>query len=121
MRIITGHVFFFNDTATTEIYTLSLHDALPIYPLFLWPQERIEPVVEAVAKLDVALTPREREFLRPEPERLLDELATPGLPHPRRREISTRLARLGDSRPGVGVVDDRPDVGGCEVPGDEPL
>src|SRR5437773_12192697 len=26
--------FFFNDTATTEIYTLSLHDALPIYNLF---------------------------------------------------------------------------------------
>src|SRR5256885_10283248 len=25
--------FFFNDTATTEIYTLSLHDALPIYHL----------------------------------------------------------------------------------------
>ena len=25
-----GGVFFFNDTATTEIYTLSLHDALPI-------------------------------------------------------------------------------------------
>src|SRR3712207_7523939 len=25
-------MFFFNDTATTEIYTLSLHDALPIYP-----------------------------------------------------------------------------------------
>src|SRR5256885_13248305 len=25
--------FFFNDTATTEIYTLSLHDALPIYQL----------------------------------------------------------------------------------------
>src|SRR3712207_8320651 len=24
-------VFFFNDTATTEIYTLSLHDALPIF------------------------------------------------------------------------------------------
>src|SRR3712207_9558337 len=30
--------FFFNDTATTEIYTLSLHDALPIYDgKFLWP------------------------------------------------------------------------------------
>ena len=27
-------VCFFNDTATTEIYTLSLHDALPIYPQF---------------------------------------------------------------------------------------
>src|SRR5258708_34875303 len=26
------HIFFFNDTATTEIYTLSLHDALPICP-----------------------------------------------------------------------------------------
>src|SRR2546430_13662196 len=26
----TGYFFFFNDTATTEIYTLSLHDALPI-------------------------------------------------------------------------------------------
>ena len=26
-----GVVFFFNDTATTEIYTLSLHDALPIF------------------------------------------------------------------------------------------
>src|SRR5258705_3421249 len=34
---MTHHVilyifFFFNDTATTEIYTLSLHDALPICP-----------------------------------------------------------------------------------------
>src|SRR5256885_14964445 len=27
---MTVLVFFFNDTATTEIYTLSLHDALPI-------------------------------------------------------------------------------------------
>src|SRR3712207_7383364 len=25
------YIFFFNDTATTEIYTLSLHDALPIF------------------------------------------------------------------------------------------
>src|SRR2546429_8201260 len=28
--IHSTNVFFFNDTATTEIYTLSLHDALPI-------------------------------------------------------------------------------------------
>src|SRR5437870_13848226 len=28
-------VFFFNDTTTTYIYTLSLHDALPIYKLVL--------------------------------------------------------------------------------------
>src|SRR2546427_6847579 len=43
--------FFFNDTATTEIYTLSLHDALPIYNSqggkehlqahrHTWPQQR---------------------------------------------------------------------------------
>src|SRR2546427_1285364 len=31
----TSSFFFFNDTATTEIYTLSLHDALPIY--WIWP------------------------------------------------------------------------------------
>src|SRR3990167_6897350 len=28
--------FFFNDAATTEIYTLSLHDALPICALTVW-------------------------------------------------------------------------------------
>src|SRR6266536_6125961 len=39
MRLTRWHLyihysvfFFFNDTATTEIYTLSLHDALPIHP-----------------------------------------------------------------------------------------
>src|SRR2546428_10295271 len=33
--------FFFNDTATTEIYTLSLHDALPIYqPKFVFAGDR---------------------------------------------------------------------------------
>src|SRR2546426_4789821 len=30
MRSLCFFFFFFNDTATTEIYTLSLHDALPI-------------------------------------------------------------------------------------------
>src|SRR5258707_15449798 len=31
LRLSLSLFFFFNDTATTEIYTLSLHDALPIY------------------------------------------------------------------------------------------
>src|SRR2546427_4691433 len=31
MTTLTYFFFFFNDTATTEIYTLSLHDALPIF------------------------------------------------------------------------------------------
>src|SRR3989442_8572671 len=30
MQLFVPRFFFFNDTATTEIYTLSLHDALPI-------------------------------------------------------------------------------------------
>src|ERR1039457_7421407 len=30
LSLLVFSVFFFNDTATTEIYTLSLHDALPI-------------------------------------------------------------------------------------------
>src|SRR3989442_15977353 len=34
--------FFFNDTATTEIYTLSLHDALPISPQFCY-GGRVQP------------------------------------------------------------------------------
>src|SRR6266404_3976522 len=29
--VFLQEIFFFNDTATTEIYTLSLHDALPIW------------------------------------------------------------------------------------------
>src|SRR5256885_3819523 len=36
--------FFFNDTATTEIYTLSLHDALPIYSAGSSHRARAAPV-----------------------------------------------------------------------------
>src|SRR2546422_7769572 len=36
--------FFFNDTATTEIYTLSLHDALPISP---FSTDTVEPLRDA--------------------------------------------------------------------------
>src|SRR5256712_13530828 len=47
-------VFFFNDTATTEIYTLSLHDALPISsPLRLEVcLDHPEPFVHAPGDLD---------------------------------------------------------------------
>src|SRR2546428_8620699 len=31
VEVYLFRIFFFNDTATTEIYTLSLHDALPIF------------------------------------------------------------------------------------------
>ena len=57
-------VFFFNDTATTEIYTLSLHDALPIsirlcfnlHVSFGKPLNRVTwlPAVEGTQKLSIA-------------------------------------------------------------------
>src|SRR3712207_7111039 len=44
--------FFFNDTATTEIYTLSLHDALPIYP----EADQFEAVKRAFGLIAMATT-----------------------------------------------------------------
>src|SRR3712207_7781840 len=49
--------FFLNDTATTEIYTLSLHDALPIYLLVdghrrLAPEPPVTEVVPVVGAED---------------------------------------------------------------------
>src|SRR2546422_8371899 len=49
--------FFFNDTATTEIYTLSLHDALPISWLVSWTSVRIGRPV-AARTLASAASPR---------------------------------------------------------------
>src|SRR6266849_10591399 len=42
-KIFLKHFFFFNDTATTEIYTLSLHDALPISGRRFLPIHRFAP------------------------------------------------------------------------------
>src|SRR5438874_3800256 len=36
-------IFFFNDTATSEIYTLSLHDALPILAFTVWDEVAFGP------------------------------------------------------------------------------
>src|SRR3712207_8247794 len=54
--------FFFNDTATTEIYTLSLHDALPISPereIPLEPQENkqlaLQKAISAHEQAEAAL------------------------------------------------------------------
>src|SRR5256885_7208580 len=44
--------FFFNDTATTEIYTLSLHDALPIWHLARQDQGQGRRIVGRVAGLE---------------------------------------------------------------------
>src|SRR5258708_22681160 len=42
--------FFFNDTATTEIYTLSLHDALPISAACRWSISRNTPSVRSTMR-----------------------------------------------------------------------
>ena len=44
LHIIVFNFFFFNDTATTEIYTLSLHDALPIYAHCFEPRTSVRVV-----------------------------------------------------------------------------
>src|SRR3712207_8599952 len=41
-------LFFFKDTATTEIYTLSLHDALPIYWIDSETQALLDRLVESL-------------------------------------------------------------------------
>src|SRR5256886_8015685 len=44
--------FFFNDTATTEIYTLSLHDALPIYDLISEVQTQVRSLARQRGKAE---------------------------------------------------------------------
>src|SRR5690348_18151738 len=63
--------FFFNDTAPTEIYTLSLHDALPIWPgafyaqRSMWPRNGPnEPRVDAPVSSTVAAPVQDRKSTR---------------------------------------------------------
>ena len=56
--------FFFNDTATTEIYTLSLHDALPIYMHLGRDYVLNDRDIIGIFNLETTtITPRGREFL----------------------------------------------------------
>src|SRR5256885_6931158 len=54
-------IFFFNDTATTEIYTLSLHDALPICWI-----EKHQRVPESFARSPANLPVSSSDFYRSE-------------------------------------------------------
>src|SRR2546430_6107838 len=72
--------FFFNDTATTEIYTLSLHDALPIlHPVH--DERRIEHAKADPEHADAQEVRDElpgRRLGEPEPEHRLDKHAHRG-------------------------------------------
>src|SRR3712207_5005041 len=57
--------YFFNDTATTEIYTLSLHDALPIYMARELTFEKTSAEATAHAILDGIEARREEIFPDP--------------------------------------------------------
>src|SRR3989454_11629138 len=58
LHLPSSYIFFFNDTATTEIYTLSLHDALPIYRLPRFPSDRFASPVSRVVPSASALPGR---------------------------------------------------------------
>src|SRR5215204_7569088 len=82
--------FFFNDTATTEIYTLSLHDALPIYAFAI---EHPEGVIVVDTGEDARASQRSY-FARWHPGlRAFREWVEP------EQEIGPQLERLG-IRPG---------------------
>src|SRR2546427_9260193 len=75
--------FFFNDTATTEIYTLSLHDALPIFSQFFLAPAAPDPTRRhALGRLP---TPP------PLPENLLSDCTENCPLRPARDRKSTRL------------------------------
>src|ERR1019366_5296354 len=65
MQRTNRYYFFFNDTATTEIYTLSLHDALPISPgrAFAAGSRRSAGIASATAPPWRSLPPREHDGL----------------------------------------------------------
>src|SRR5687768_18288929 len=72
MLLLLSSCFFFNDPATTEIYTLSLHDALPIWvnraagmslagwldEIWLKIMERIDPKKKAAWITDIERAPK---------------------------------------------------------------
>lgn len=89
----------------------------------LWPHERQQRVYAALARLGVTwgdLDEPVRSFLRPEAQRLLDELERSETTHYRRAEIGDRLAAIGDPRPGLGLrADGLPDIAWCAIPAGE--
>src|SRR5260370_30082673 len=57
-------VFFFNDTATTEIYTLSLHDALPICRDLTLPIDGVTSRTRPVGKHQLSFTEGANPFAK---------------------------------------------------------
>src|SRR2546425_13235946 len=115
-------VFFFNDTATTEIYTLSLHDALPIYPASaprpvggrrLRPADRLRQRRQPPAGARHGARQGDRHPVRPRsgppPSAAIGALRELA-PGPRGRRARAAPGRVADrSPPGHGAVERAPD------------
>src|SRR2546428_13026409 len=105
--------FFFNDTATTEIYTLSLHDALPIYFAGLAlrfrhaPRCREQSVHVLVTVLGLMVEQHEPPdaCLGRKRHRLLERRVAPP---PMLLELRGRVHRVVDQQLGVG--EERPEL-----------
>src|SRR5437868_12152016 len=79
-HLLNSLLFFFNDTAPTEIYTLSLHDALPISP---------------------ARTPPTRAPPRNRPS---GSRLGPAAPHPGPDEVDRKSTRLNSSHVSISYA-----------------
>src|SRR3712207_7283139 len=91
------YFFFFNDTATTEIYTLSLHDALPI----LRSLHRVPEVRPSSRQLEGSRDPPQRAVVRGgRPQRL----HPPGLDAPRRAGRDRKSTRLNSSHANISYA-----------------
>src|SRR5690554_8136104 len=88
MYFMKNIFFFFNDTSTTEIYTLSLHDALPIYEK--WFLENEKTVTQFCRKLaaERPLMDIRDEYNYPKKKGIKDECS-------RLLEASTMKSRRG--------------------------
>jgi formylglycine-generating enzyme required for sulfatase activity len=75
-----------------------------------WPAERLKPVYEMIQRQDPTLSEIEGDFIEPEQARLLREIEKPESDHERRRDIGDRLAVIGDTRRGLGVIEGIPDM-----------
>src|SRR3712207_7458305 len=93
--ITVRYFFFFNDTATTEIYTLSLHDALPIYATA--PRTRAARAAAAPAGIAVVVAQNPRS--RPRGDR-----RRPAPSHLRLREIDRKSTRLNSSHANISYA-----------------
>src|SRR5712664_4784116 len=98
-------LFFFNDTATTEIYTLSLHDALPISGMIrrrgviAWDGQEISNVsIEAIVCRGIAHVPQGRGTIA---DLSVDDNLRAGAYVRKDKEVATDMERWYQAYPGL--------------------